>query len=250
MAKKGSLPEHPTRDAGFILRLGEIAGGSGNISAFARAAGVPTASLHSYLSGSEPTRPVLAALARAGKVSIDWLATGEASKQRLPEDYDDYISIPFFDLSLTGNHIRAVLGQFDHPPIRRLFPRSYLDEAADLAGAVFGIEGCAEGLSFDPQVCERDILIVDREPEHAIAKPTAVEAWPVIEDTIYLVSIGVDLRLRKLRRLKKGDSVELVTAQGNAERLTGVPRDVILFGRVVWRGGALPPLKPPLYQPS
>jgi transcriptional regulator with XRE-family HTH domain len=37
--------------------------------------------MHQYLSGkSEPTRPVLAAIARAGGVSVSWLAVGEVEE--------------------------------------------------------------------------------------------------------------------------------------------------------------------------
>jgi hypothetical protein len=110
-----------------------------------------------------------------------------------------------------------------------------------------GIEGCAEGLSFQPEIQDRDVLIYDTDPEHAIAHPTSVAAWPIEDDAIHLVAIGASLQLRKIRRATHSESIEIVTDRGNVEHLTGVQRNIIFFGRIIWHGGALPPLLPPQY---
>ena len=51
--------------------------------------GIAPSSLQNYFDHSEPTRPVLIALARAAHVSIAWLATGRGPKNadNLPEGY-------------------------------------------------------------------------------------------------------------------------------------------------------------------
>lgn len=48
-------------------------------SALAQAAGISEGALRKYLAGAEPTRVPLVALARAGEVSVQWLATGEGA---------------------------------------------------------------------------------------------------------------------------------------------------------------------------
>lgn len=59
----------------FVARVKGLIG-SRSVREFARIAGVPEATLRATLNGSEPSRPLLIALARAGGVTIDWLATG------------------------------------------------------------------------------------------------------------------------------------------------------------------------------
>lgn len=49
----------------------------GSENALARKASISTAGLRKYLSGGEPTRPVLIAIATAAGVNVEWLATGK-----------------------------------------------------------------------------------------------------------------------------------------------------------------------------
>lgn len=65
----------PTELTNRIRRLAEKFGGAAGL---AREAGLPQTTVANYLSrGSEPSRPALVALARAGCVTVDWLAAGE-----------------------------------------------------------------------------------------------------------------------------------------------------------------------------
>lgn len=60
----------------FRARLASVVG-TDSVRGFARRAGVSDTFLRQCLSGNtEPTRPKLAALAAAGAVSVEWLATG------------------------------------------------------------------------------------------------------------------------------------------------------------------------------
>lgn len=62
---------------GFSARLRALVGEQ-SARAFARRAGVSDTFVRQCLAGqSEPTRPVLIALATAGAVRLDWLATGQ-----------------------------------------------------------------------------------------------------------------------------------------------------------------------------
>lgn len=66
---------------GFPQRL-RTAIGDTSIRAFARACGLSDAAVRQYLAGqSEPTRPVLLAMARETGVSLEWLLTGRGEAQ-------------------------------------------------------------------------------------------------------------------------------------------------------------------------
>ena len=67
------------RDA-FVARLKQVVGEE-SIRSFARRSGISDTFLRQCLTGkSEPTRPILVALAHAGGVSIAWLACGEGNQ--------------------------------------------------------------------------------------------------------------------------------------------------------------------------
>lgn len=75
---EGSADIDSNRKA-FVERLITIIGTESRRS-FARRANVSQTALTQYAGGrSEPTRPALAALARAGGVDVGWLATGEGA---------------------------------------------------------------------------------------------------------------------------------------------------------------------------
>ena len=63
----------------FRERLAKVAKKVGSYYRLAKRAGVQEETLRKIrVRGSEPSRPILAALARGGGVSVDWLATGES----------------------------------------------------------------------------------------------------------------------------------------------------------------------------
>ena len=72
---------------GFPSRLKQ-AMGTKSIRGFARECGFSDTVLRQYLSGqSEPTRPVLLAIARAADVSLEWLAAGQSATDVLAKKY-------------------------------------------------------------------------------------------------------------------------------------------------------------------
>ncbi len=182
-------------------------------------------------------------LAKAANVNLAWLATGEGGKElhAVPEGY--FLN-RVFDLSATGNHIRGILDQFGQHP-RELKGRliktdDLIGKAPALSLESYVVEN-GEGLKFEPEICEGDIFIFSVPHGHEVALPSNVERWEFLEEKeegIYLVASGVELKLRKLRRQK--ESVQVLTADGKVEmRLTGKPRDFIVFGRVIWRAGVI-----------
>jgi transcriptional regulator with XRE-family HTH domain len=140
----------------FRARMKDIIDSSGSIYALAKRAGTAPNTIRRYLTNSEPTRPMLIAIAKASGVSLEWLATGRGPKtpndnhtpcptQYIPEtkgfrerlkfiasqngdvcDFCSRIKIPEPDLAaiLAGRHITmaelAKLGSTSSVPIRWL----------------------------------------------------------------------------------------------------------------------------------
>lgn len=219
---------------GFIERLSELAEGLGGKAALARRAGVPPSSLDSYFGGTEPSRRVLNRLAEAGRVSLDWLSRGIGQKDSdaAPEGY---LAVIYFDLRYSGPHMRAI----DFTTRRRLLIRRDDLRGIVISGSVFLIGGAEEGLDFPPLVHGGDTLLIEVRRDHRFDRPTMTDAWPIEEDAIHLMAEGAELRLRRLRR-NKDNSISVITADGKVEsKLTGAPRNTILYGQAIWRSGLL-----------
>lgn len=70
------------QDEAFTRRLRQAVDAGGGPSHIARLSETPLRSLNEYLAGRDPKRGRLVAIARACKVSVEWLATGENPPER------------------------------------------------------------------------------------------------------------------------------------------------------------------------
>lgn len=78
---ESGVSSSPKEDESFPKRLANIIGGR-SVRSFALESGVSQTVIRKYLSGeSEPTRPALVSMARAGGASVGWLVAGEESVQ-------------------------------------------------------------------------------------------------------------------------------------------------------------------------
>ena len=69
-------------DAAFRSRLTQVIQSFGSVVALATAVGVSDNAIYKWLSGrGQPSVANLVALARAGRVSVEWLATGAETAQ-------------------------------------------------------------------------------------------------------------------------------------------------------------------------
>jgi hypothetical protein len=233
LSSNGQLPNPKLDQDSFVARLEELAAKVGGKSALANLADIPATTLQNYFGRSEPTRPALVALARAGAVSLTWLASGEGQRDE-SSDPEGYVSIPCFNLTFTGPFLRGMIGV----PGNRLFWQD------DIVGkAAVGVKTTAvcgtEGLEFEPEIHSGDLLLFDHPRWLEPLVPSLARDWELQESGIYLVADGVDLKLRKLHKRK--DNVLVIDPRGKTERtLTGAPRDFILFGPIVWRAGVVP----------
>lgn len=234
-----SIKDQDSREA-FAARLEEIASDAGGKAALAREAALPATSLQNYFDrASEPTRPVLIALARAAGVSLDWLAAGQGEKRAggAPEGYRDF---PCYDLTTTGPYLRGMVG---NPGARLLVRRLELIGRIGGGSGIMAVTGTTE-LAFPPEVQPGDAIIFEQPTWHNPIRPSLVEAWELRKDLIYLVADGVALKLRRLHSQSGGSVLVVAPGEKRERTLKGAPRDFILFGPVVWRSGALSPIRP------
>jgi hypothetical protein len=223
---------------GLVARLEAITTDLGGRAALAKRAGIAPSSLQNYFDHSEPTRPVLIALARAAHVSITWLVTGRGPKNadNLPEGY---FGIAYYDLRPYGDRIHPLLGQ---PLEFRILSKSDFDERLITSGTLQAIQ-TSDGLP--PHIANGDLFVVD----------TAVHVGPVVaggrfpnthydleEAAIYATAYQARLRLRQLRWKELGTIMTVLAPRSKKAELTVTDKtlDFQVIGRVVWRGGPQP----------
>jgi transcriptional regulator with XRE-family HTH domain len=64
--------------------MAQLVDAAGGQNALARISGVTQASISRYLKGVDPSREALVKLAESSGFSVEWLATGDGPKKRLP----------------------------------------------------------------------------------------------------------------------------------------------------------------------
>ncbi|MQM37775.1 putative HTH-type transcriptional regulator [wastewater metagenome] len=202
-------------DAGAIgARISEIAAHVGGKKALAARAGVSESHLYRYIAGaSEPTAGRLVALARAGGVSVAWLATGEGA----------------LEVSGTVREAGPRYAAGEYTPIRAADTMPVLA----LSSAWLNAEGlCAEALvvvtasgdSMAPTVNEGDRLLVDT-TRHDIG-----------DDAVYVLRVDGALQPKRLQRDWSGgvwvrsDSLRYADQHVSGAALAAL--DVV--GRVIW----------------
>ena len=207
----------------FQQRLQQIISGFSSRAALAKAAEIPPSSLQSYLEGTEPTRPVLVALAGAARVSLEWLAAGRGYKEPHPPVPDGYAELPFYDVRKSDGYV--------YP----LFTSEGLDSAF-LKLDWFGYPGMNPGQlitleateSFVSEIADGDFLVVDRTWLTTFAnKP--------IPAGVYLTSRQAKLCVRRVAGVV-GDRVKLVQP-GNKDRNELVrlgDHGFTIHGRIIW----------------
>lgn len=81
-------PENSDGDPDFMARVEIVAQRVGNATKLAAAAGISRRTVGTYIAGeAEPSRPRLVAMAKVGRVRLEWLATGEGPME--PEDIEE-----------------------------------------------------------------------------------------------------------------------------------------------------------------
>jgi phage repressor protein C with HTH and peptisase S24 domain len=191
----------------------------------AKAVGVSDNAIYKWLAGrGQPSVTNLVALARAARVSIEWLATGEESKQSAQAvtravEHGDFIFMP-------RNRIRFSSG-------REGILRS--DQVVD--SIAFRAEWVKRRLSTE----SRDLLLIEVVGDSMA--PTVEDADLILadlaeprfrQDGIYLLRHDSGLAVKRIQRRPDG---KLLIRSDNPKYEAMVVSTVNVIGRVIWTGG-------------
>jgi phage repressor protein C with HTH and peptisase S24 domain len=214
---------------GFRSRLNQLLQRFGSVAEAARAVGVSDNAIYKWLSGrGQPSVTNLVALARAGQVSLEWLATGhETGRGKHPSgrsaQHDEYVFVPRYDvrgLATRGGPIRSQQ-IVDYLAFKADWARSRLN--TDPRNLLL-IE--AAGDSMSPTLEDSDLLLVD------LGEPRFKH------DGVYVLRRNGDLVVKRLQRRPDG---KLVIRSDNPayEPLVVPAESVRVIGRAIWAAGRL-----------
>lgn len=228
--KSAALPSSGGKDGkddAFIERLRELASKVGSANALAKAAGISQSGIQRYLNGGEPSRKALVAIATAGSVSIDWLATGRDTVNHTaegPGGMEDYAFVPLYDAQCSAgagswNENSRVLTHLS-------FTRYSLRKQGLTPDHLSAIR--IDGDSMEPVLNSGDTVLIDH-------TRTTIEG-----EGIYVLRFDGHLYAKRLQR--NFDGVVIISANKEYAPVT-VPRDRLeeleVIGKAVWSAGWL-----------
>lgn len=174
----------------FAARLRQVIGGEA-IYAFARRAGISDTALRSYLKGSVPSIEKALQIAQVGRVSLNWLITGEGSPVEV-----DYVYVPFIDVAASAG--TGVLVQKESIESVIGFERSWLQ--ARLKGHLTDLSLIrVQGDSMSPTLADGDLIFVERQEEQNNC-----------HEGIYVFQMDGDLLVKRLQRLP-GSQIKVIS---------------------------------------
>ncbi|AOJ10572.1 LexA family transcriptional regulator [Burkholderia mayonis] len=232
---------------GIESRIDELCRMIGDREAAASVAGVSSVMLRRYIKGeSKPPFEVIANLAKAVGVSLDWVAFGgdyhvaeiEQSLESLKEtalagqamdtlgnlvDVSEFVFIPRYNVKAAAGHGQAVTDEAPKHTMafRRYWIENYLyAKPADLS--VLSVKGD----SLQGVLNDRDVILIDRSQTTGSAG-------------LYVLRIDGDVIVKTLQRLP-GGILKVSSANPAYEpfevNMAQPPADFAIIGRVVWFG--------------
>ncbi|MGZ6186413.1 MAG: XRE family transcriptional regulator [Candidatus Binataceae bacterium] len=209
----------------FRRRLRLIMQQFGSVADLARAVGVSDNAIYKWVSGrGQPSMISLVNLARAARVSIEWLATGQDAPKgeaRGPES-SEYVYLPY-------NSVRGTVGR---GTVQSRQIVDYLAFKAEWIRRRIGIEPKSLLLveavsdSMAPTIDEGDLALVDlRDPRFR-------------HDGVYVLWASGELSIKRIQR--RPDGKLIVRNDNPAYEPTVVAADnVNVVGHVIWIAGKL-----------
>ncbi len=213
----------------FRQRLTQILQRFGSVAELARAAGVSDNAIYKWMSGrGQPSVVNLIALARSGKVSVEWLATGYESRGSgrgagQSTKSDDYVFVPRYDVRVPMARGGAIKSQqiVDYLAFKADWVRSRLN--TDPRNLLL-IE--AAGDSMSPTLEDSDLLLVD------LGEPRFKH------DGVYVLRRNGDLVVKRLQR--RPDGTLVIRSDNLAYEPLVVPAESVrIIGRAIWAAGRL-----------
>jgi len=214
-------------DAAFRSRLTQVIHSFGSVVALATAVGVSDNAIYKWLSGrGQPSVANLVALARAGRVSIEWLATGDEPAQGAQAitraaAHGDFIFMPRNRIRFSSRRDGTIRSEqvVDSIAFRAAWVKRVLNaEPRDL----ILIE--LVGDSMAPTVEDSDLILAN------LAEPR------FRQDGIYLLRHDSGLAVKRIQRRPDG---KLLVRSDNPKYEAMVVSSVSIIGRVIWIGGCV-----------
>ena len=214
-------------DAAFRSRLTQVIHSFGSVVALATAVGVSDNAIYKWLSGrGQPSVANLVALARAGRVSIEWLATGDEPAQGAQAitraaAHGDFIFMPRNRIRFSSRRDGTIRSEqvADSIAFRAAWVKRVLNaEPRDL----ILIE--VVGDSMAPTVEDSDLILAN------LAEPR------FRQDGIYLLRHDSGLAVKRIQRRPDG---KLLVRSDNPKYEAMVVASVSIIGRVIWIGGCV-----------
>jgi phage repressor protein C with HTH and peptisase S24 domain len=214
-------------DAAFRNRLTQVIHSYGSVVSLAATVGVSDNAIYKWLAGrGQPSVGNLVALARAGRVSVEWLATGAESAQSKPAaahsvEGSDFIFMPRNRIRFSGARSRIIRSEQVVDSIA--FRASWIKQRfrADPRDLIL-IE--AEGDTMAPTIEDSDLMLA------SLAEPR------FRQDGIYLLRRENGIEVKRIQRRQDG---KLVLSSDNQRYEAMVVSSVGIVGRVIWTGGAV-----------
>lgn len=226
-AKNTSYPDSTT---GYLAALGERIGSVAHLiggkRALAQRLGIHESMLYRYIKGENAlSAPVLLAIAEAGGVSVDWLATGKGAAPLM-----------LLREPVAGDY-RAGRHPVTYTPVpnndRAAAPTLAFDAAwlSQLCGAR-GDELCLiemRGDAMEPTLRAGDLLLVDRRIRQ------------IAQDGLYAVQLPEGVEIKRIQKRAAGSA--LLSSDNPCFKSIALTRAaakrIKLLGRVVWLGRQL-----------
>jgi phage repressor protein C with HTH and peptisase S24 domain len=211
-------------EAEFRSRLTQVIQSFGSVVTLARAVGVSDNAIYKWLSGrGQPSVVNLVALARAARVSIEWLATGEETRQSAQAvtravEHGDFIFMPRTRIRYSGGKGGMIRSDqvVDSIAFRAEWVKRRLHtDSRDL----LLIE--VNGDSMAPTIRDQDLILAD------LAEPRFKQ------DGIYLLRHESGLAVKRIQRQPNG---KLLVRSDNPKYEPIVAATVGVIGRVIWIG--------------
>jgi phage repressor protein C with HTH and peptisase S24 domain len=209
----------------FRRRLRLIMQQFGSVADLARAVGVSDNAIYKWVSGrGQPSMISLVNLARAARVSIEWLATGQDAPkgEARGAEAGEYVYLPH-------NSVRSAVGR---GTVQSRQIVDYLALKAEWLRRRIGIDPKnlmlveAVSDSMAPTIDEGDLVLVDLRDQR------------FRHDGVYVLRASGDLSIKRIQRRPDG---KLIIRNDNAAyEPTVVSVDsVTIVGHVIWTGGKL-----------
>ncbi len=223
MANSHKRKKSPTGLAGRLRILSDRCGGPSRL---AEKAGVSASIVSRCLSDeSAPNLASAAAIARAGGVTLDWLATGQGSPDRLESEIDS--SVQFFDLQASAGP-GLIAPEHDSASERIALPISQIRRQSGVTSTNL-CALLARGDSMEPTIRNGALLLLDRSVQHP-------------REGIHVIKRGDDVLVKRIQLIGTR-SVRLIS-----DNTRYIPEDMPLddpslpvrfVGLVIWIGQVL-----------